>query len=154
MIHDKTIRVGACDWDHPQWQGSFYPGDLPEDWRLSYYANEFSTVLVPEARWRAVGVEMEEWSDEVPEGFQFYFINIEKDTDEALIKKCLGDKFAGFVNPEETLPVALINFEDKSLREWKSWLEPEKLTAIFLMDDQLAIKQLSDFQKLLEFMGV
>ena len=40
--------------------------DLPQDWRLSYYANEFTGVLVPEPVWRAadpsiIGGWLEMW---------------------------------------------------------------------------------------------
>ncbi|HID01556.1 MAG TPA: hypothetical protein EYP05_09580 [Piscirickettsiaceae bacterium] len=34
-------------WDCEQ----FYPHDLPEDWRLEYYANYFSALLVPSSQW-------------------------------------------------------------------------------------------------------
>jgi hypothetical protein len=40
------IRVGAVTWDVAQWQENFYPLDLPDDWRLPYYANEFHTTTV------------------------------------------------------------------------------------------------------------
>jgi len=64
MIHDNlqqnetayvedSIRVGVFGWEHEHWIGTFYPDDLPEDWRLSYYANEFSVVLGAEDKWRS-----------------------------------------------------------------------------------------------------
>lgn len=34
--------VGARGWQHEDWAGSFYPDDLPADWRLAYY-NHFFT---------------------------------------------------------------------------------------------------------------
>ncbi len=153
MIHDKTIRVGACDWDHAHWQGDFYPDDLPQDWRLSYYANEFSTVLVPEARWRAEGVDFEQWAEDVHEGFRFYFLTADRSADETQIKSCLGAAFAGFVQPEND-SVALINFETKKLREWKDWLLQTDCEAVFLMDENLAVKQLAEFRSLIELMGL
>ncbi len=70
---DIGFIVGARGWDHDAWLGRFYPDDLPSDWRLGYYANEFSGVLVPETQWRGVGeAEWQEWCDEVPDGFSFY----------------------------------------------------------------------------------
>ncbi len=41
-----AFHVLAVGWDHPAWQGSFYPDDLPADWRLTYYANEVPGVLL------------------------------------------------------------------------------------------------------------
>ena len=54
MIHDSGtdtehahgLRLGARGWRHAHWENDFYPDDLPPDWQLAYYANEFSTVLV------------------------------------------------------------------------------------------------------------
>ncbi|MEJ1353156.1 MAG: ABC transporter permease [Candidatus Sedimenticola sp. (ex Thyasira tokunagai)] len=70
---DLGFVVGARGWDHDVWVGSFYPDDLPSEWRLGYYANEFPGVLVPEAEWSGTGESgWEEWCDEVPEGFCFY----------------------------------------------------------------------------------
>lgn len=73
MTTAHKLIVGARGWDHSGWNGTFYPDDLPEDWRLSYYANEFAGVLVPEALWRAAdsGV-IKHWCGDVPEGFLFF----------------------------------------------------------------------------------
>jgi len=155
MIHDKTVRVGVCDWDQPHWLGSFYPEDLPEDWRLSYYANEFSAVLVPETKWRAENVDFEQWAEDVPEGFRFYFLTSQINEGELKgPQDSLGELFAGFVGPQGSDSVALIQYETKSLREWKGWLQQADYSAIFLMDDSPGSKQLSDFQSLIELMGL
>ena len=154
MIHDNTISVGACGWDQPQWQGVFFPDDLPEDWRLSYYANEFSAVLVPQHKWQAADVDFEQWADDVPDGFKFYFLSHSLSVDEAVIKGCLGDKFAGFVTVKDNPHTALISFSAKSLREWKDWLLATHHNAVFLIDEDLSIKQLADFSSLTELMGL
>ncbi len=81
MIHDSVenteltpsgLRVGAYGWQHPHWMGSFYPEDLPTDWQLGYYANEFSTVLVPAQYLEAEDCDIEQWLDDVHEAFRFY----------------------------------------------------------------------------------
>lgn len=47
------ILIGTAGWRHLQWGNEvFYPEDLPEDWYLSFYANEFSIALVPEKQWQ------------------------------------------------------------------------------------------------------
>ncbi len=67
------VLVGARGWEHEAWTGRFYPADLPEDWRLTYYANAFRSVLVPAERLASVpGNELRRWPEEVPEDFLFY----------------------------------------------------------------------------------
>ena len=68
-----SIHLGARGWEFQAWSGEYYPQDLPEDWRLTYYANDFSLVLVPQTRW--VGEASEQgrrWRNEVSDGFRFY----------------------------------------------------------------------------------
>ncbi|SIT66942.1 hypothetical protein SAMN05216526_0726 [Ectothiorhodosinus mongolicus] len=67
------IRVGGWDWAGPQFQNGFYPADLPEDWQLPFYANEYAQVLLPQQRWQAASRDdWQEWRSEVSEGFGFY----------------------------------------------------------------------------------
>ncbi|MBT8132926.1 MAG: hypothetical protein KJO03_00355 [Gammaproteobacteria bacterium] len=68
-----TIHVGAYGWLHQHWMNSFYPEDLPADWRLGYYSNEFNTVLVPSFYWQQrYMVDCETLLDDVHSSFQFY----------------------------------------------------------------------------------
>lgn len=83
MIHDSDqdnkipssgLRAGAIGWQHRAWLDGFYPEDLPEDWQLGYYANEFSTVLVPTEIYQSsepAGLA-EHWLDDVSDSFVFY----------------------------------------------------------------------------------
>jgi len=67
------IEVIARDWDRPDWRGEFYPEDLPEDWRLSYFANAFESVLVPATSWHEAPLErLAQWAKDVPDRFRFY----------------------------------------------------------------------------------
>lgn len=77
----RNISVGAYGWRHSHWSGTFYPEDLPvsaeEDWRLTYYSNEFNCVLVPADYWLCLSdqddaIDCEHWLDEVNDEFQFY----------------------------------------------------------------------------------
>lgn len=76
-----TIDLGAYGWRHKHWLKNFYPEDLPigdpeddsEDWRLSYYSNEFNAVLVPSEYWcKGDTVDCEGWLEEVHDDFQFF----------------------------------------------------------------------------------
>lgn len=152
MIHDKTTRVGSYGWDHPHWQGSFFPDDLPEDWRLSYYANEVSSVLVPENKWNVPDADLKQWADDVPAGFRFYFLNQHSKAinNPELI---MGEKFAGFVSSNNSA-IAQLVFQSKSFKEWGRWLPGRQLDAIFLMDEKLTSTQLFDFKSLVEIIGL
>ena len=166
MIHDNlqqketasiedSIRIGVCDWDHEHWLGTFYPDDLPEDWRLSYYANEFSAVLVPEDKWRSNLGNLDEWVDEVPEDFLFYLQSSGGESPELTqISDQLGENFAGLSGGVSS--AVMVEFSSKSLREWREWLEQNaaQLKAIFLVDENISIKQLSEFKSLVEMLNL
>lgn len=49
------ILIGAYGWSHTAWQDDFYPHELPEDWQLAYYGNEFPVIMVPSAYWQQPG---------------------------------------------------------------------------------------------------
>lgn len=67
------INLGAYGWRHAHWLETFYPADLPEDWQLTYYSNEFNTVLVPADYWQAAAdLDCADWLDNVHHGFQFF----------------------------------------------------------------------------------
>ncbi|RLJ22064.1 ABC transporter permease [bacterium endosymbiont of Escarpia laminata] len=94
------FHILAVGWDHPAWQGSFYPDDLPEDWRLTYYANEVPGVLLPQTLWcKADEAQVESWIDDVEEGFRFY-LALEGGggaCDPAAVANLLGEYLGGVV---------------------------------------------------------
>lgn len=68
----RSIRVGAVDWRQPAWAGSFYPADLPEEWRLTFYASQFNCVFLPAKAWHAVETaRLKQWCDDVHDKFVF-----------------------------------------------------------------------------------
>lgn len=67
------LVVGTYGWEHPAWLDVYYPDDLPEDWRLGYYANEFGCVVVPSGIWGAASqATIEQWLEDVGEDFMFF----------------------------------------------------------------------------------
>ncbi len=62
------ILIGAHGWLHTAWQGGFYPDDLPEDWQLGYYSNEFPVVLMPAAYWQHPDTEIAVWLEDSASG--------------------------------------------------------------------------------------
>ncbi len=72
-VPDSELFVGAVGWDHDAWAGTFFPDDLPADWRLTYYANEYPLVLVPAALWQGASPEQAAaWADDVADAFRFF----------------------------------------------------------------------------------
>ena len=180
MIHDNSsqhesvsegvgIRVGACHWDHEHWQKRFYPEDLPEDWRLSYYANEFSAVLLPTSVLRCNEEQLESWGEDAGEGFRFFAV---EDTEPQpgvntlSFPETFAHCFAGYVDLKSSKhtdikidkksAVAVINVSSKDLRGWREWLQQNAsgLRAIFLNDSSLTYQQLNDFKTLVELLNL
>lgn len=72
MTSRTFVLVGAMNWDRPDWRGSFYPEDLPEDWLLSYYNTQFQAVYLPAVVWQAAsGATWERWLYDTLETFCF-----------------------------------------------------------------------------------
>jgi len=69
----KNIRVGVDDWLKFGADGQFYPEDMPVEWRLSYFANEFETACIQlNAKMLSQSAEIE-WLEDLPAGFGLYF---------------------------------------------------------------------------------
>ncbi len=91
------MQIGSIDWNHPRWTDSFYPESLPEEWRLTYYANEFPCVLLPAAR----AVDASRWPEDTHGTFRFYLafagaaaLELERALDFAAV---LGPRLGGIV---------------------------------------------------------
>ena len=41
-----SVRIGTSGWAYDGWRGLFYPGDLPKNAWLRYYATQFSTTEI------------------------------------------------------------------------------------------------------------
>ena len=67
------LQVGAKGWQYTEWSGEFYPDDLPEDWRFSYYSNEYHAVLIPSNYISLFAVQdWIEWKEDTQKDFAFY----------------------------------------------------------------------------------
>lgn len=149
----ESLRVGAYGWRHDHWRQSFYDEALPEDWQLTFYANEFSTLLVPSS-YLAEDRNIEQWCDDVSESFRFYIEWPQSiGSADALLEElvAMGDKLAGIVvssdieldincplyhcqkshsctdvwHPEHPVraDLALFSIDQADLRQQRSWLE-------------------------------
>ena len=182
-----NLRVGAYGWKHENWLDSFYPEDLPGDWQLTYYANEFSCVLMPAHYLLADDCDIEQWLDDVPDTFKFYVEWPDSDVDDDLLLNQLlmfGDQLSGILikrsrqlatkipvycwsgckmqqqlwqpDNQGQSGVAAIAIDGHDLKTQKHWLQKfqkdtiNELKAVFLMDENLDIKQLNEFKILVE----
>jgi len=65
-------HVGSAGWDHVAWAGSFYPDDLPPEWRLSYYNNFFTCTYLSYAEWSQQDpATLAQWVEDTLERFRF-----------------------------------------------------------------------------------
>ena len=90
--------VAARGWDHAAWSGGFYPEDLPAEWRLTYYANEFPAVIVPATAWgEAPAEQARQWYADTPEGFGF----LVEGTPPAGVETALAERLVATLGPGE-----------------------------------------------------
>lgn len=47
----ENLTIGTQGWMHENWIGGFYAEDMPEDWFLDFYSNQFYCVLVESSEW-------------------------------------------------------------------------------------------------------
>jgi len=67
------LWIGARGWRHASWVGDFYPDDMPQEWWLAYYSNEFDAVLVPWAYLQDMQSDaLQTWLDDTDENFAFF----------------------------------------------------------------------------------
>ena len=69
-VETHRVLIGACGWKHPSWLNDFYSDDLPEDWQLGFYSNEFPVVYVPSTDWLDAD-DFDDWVEDVADSFRF-----------------------------------------------------------------------------------
>lgn len=82
-VSGKTLHIGSRGWLHPHWSSTFYPDDLPDEWRFLYYSNEFNCVLLPSEYWlNTEPADVAQWIGDCNDDFVFY-VEIDLDGDVA-----------------------------------------------------------------------
>ena len=68
----SDLLIGTYGWEHPEWRGSFYPEELPEDWRFCFYSNRLRAVVVPAALAQAADAAVvQQWHADSDDAFRF-----------------------------------------------------------------------------------
>jgi uncharacterized protein YecE (DUF72 family) len=68
----SPIHIGTSGYSYDDWQGRFYPANLPRDQWLNYYATKFDTVELNVTFYRTPNKKtFEGWSRKTPDEFHF-----------------------------------------------------------------------------------
>ncbi|MFO8152729.1 hypothetical protein [Thioalkalivibrio sp.] len=94
------LRVAAVEDDeNPAWR-SFYPEDLPADWRLAYYAHFWPDLLSPVDHWPSWAAD-DCRLQEVPEELRLYLeVPARAGADCLRVAARLGERLGGFLFPD------------------------------------------------------
>jgi hypothetical protein len=69
---NHTFYVGSAGWEHPQWEGVFYPDELPPEWRLTFYNIAFPCVYLAYEEWSGRDLQtLSVWVEDTLERFRF-----------------------------------------------------------------------------------
>lgn len=126
----SRVHVGSNGWLHPGWDERFYPEDIPPDWKLSYYANEFSATVVPQSIWYEQADDFAEMAEDLDDEFALYFQlkDLAPSLDDLRANKTqYAGNFRGY----------LVDFHDKAFSAEPASLFGELSEAIILPVDEL-----------------
>jgi hypothetical protein len=65
-----TISVGVFDWVNFSRQQGFYPDDIPEEWKLAFYSNEFNSACLSLTALSSQVDLLSDWVTDLPDGFE------------------------------------------------------------------------------------
>ena len=84
-----VIDIGAYGWCHKQWQGHFYPEELPRHWQFDYYSNQFRTVIIPASEALVMSVrQIDQLLEDLDEQFEFVIAIPERSEERRVGKEC------------------------------------------------------------------
>lgn len=67
-----NVRIGCSGWLYPEWQGIFYPEDLPQKEWFSFYAHHFNSVEINNTFYHFPTINtINKWYTQAPEGFSY-----------------------------------------------------------------------------------
>jgi uncharacterized protein YecE (DUF72 family) len=68
----QKIRIGTCAWSFEEWEGPFYPPDLPQSRWLEFYAHYFPAIEIDTTFYGAPSEEtVRRWAEMTPSAFRF-----------------------------------------------------------------------------------
>lgn len=164
-MQEMTIKIGHYNWEKLHEKGGFYPDDLPSDWRLSFYANEFECAELQISLYSEEEIEV--LCEDLPKDFELV-LNTSAQKNCRDIEKCLQSmevKILGcnsqFGNDIQLGQTKIIYADkDRSLKEWKLFIEQniesidtERLN-ILLDAQHISCAKASELRVMIEMMGL
>ena len=152
----------AYGWESHNWL-DFYPDDLPEEWRLDYFYNQFSGVVVPAEMVTTMTCEIaEQWLDAVDDDFRFILEVKKGERPDSDLLKVFGKTFGGLIEINHGRAFcdgkeAIIYNGDNNPREIRDFIESvseeeeEKLVVITSGEEPWKVVQ--SFDVILQMLG-
>jgi len=146
---NQSAALGAAGWDRPEWADAFYPSDMPQEWRLTFYNTQFDCVFLAASSWRQAGAAAyEAWAADTHEQFVFLLEGAHSEAlPEVLAGRALG------VGREDS---RLFWFDrDTSLKTLAERLaQPASGAPLYLLSRDGDLGQIERVRTLLELMGL
>ena len=129
----SELHIGARGWQHSQWLTRFYPDGMPDDWRFSFYSNEFRAVLLPQTELLAADADVvQDWQDDIGEEFTFFIELDQLDSCQECLERLepLQTLVGGFVLRPETCTANALAQCVPVLQQWAPVCIDERLAAM------------------------
>ena len=144
-----SIALGAWDWRHAEWNGRFYADDLPKEWHLTFYSNEFDAVGLYAAGWVTTPIsEMEQWVEDTHEGFRFHLVM------PSMVLKGDEDVFAGIAERlailQPRLGSILLSVASDTCISLLTLMAPENVPRYGLHAGRLVPQAMPDFHAVMD----
>jgi len=174
----KRLLLGMSGWPHAEWEGHYFPGDLPDDWQFAYYSNDADCLVLEQDQWQGLDPdELEDWLDDVGPDFRFY-LRFRGLPDQAIVERfvpnlggllvegcrrvglswpqfCQDDQ--GFWVDSTGQPrISFVKDLPETLRAQRAMLEglPTGLQALVVVDEAADPGVLADMRKVAELLGI
>ena len=145
----SRFLLGAAGWSQPEWVDSFYPSDMPEEWRLTYYNTQFECVFLAEAVWRQADTQTHRrWAEDTHEHFVFLLENASA----AELPECLADRGVAVRKQDSRLIWFDRNTDMKSLA--RRLTEVADDTPHYLISADAELGEVERVRTLLQLMGL
>mgnify|MGYP006274661851 FL=1 len=118
-----AVTIAAAGWWALADADAYYPHDLPQDWRLGYFANDHPAVYVPASAWQRQTVAgLRAWRDDANQGFRFFLEHPSADNSAAptpiQAAAALGERLGGWVRWPGAAPGALLRPTPDASASW------------------------------------
>jgi len=142
------VRLGATGWSCPEWGEAFYPHDMPEEWRLTFFNTQYHCTFLGQAIWRQAGRDQwRQWNADTHAEFRFL---LEGESQQSCPEE-LADK-AVMLRPDDA---SILWFtRDTSLKEIAECLSGGGAKPCYVISRDGDLSQMERVATLLEVMGL